>query len=415
MVVADRDVEILRLGARGDGVATGPDGPVYVPFALPGETWRLGEDSEAVRMTDSLDRVAPVCPHFLRCGGCTMQHLALPAYASWKREVVASALTQNGLEVDLSEMRTVPLASRRRAVLTAVVEGGAVRLGFHEARSHDVVDLEVCPVLRPEIVNAFGALRELALLLAKGSQPLRLSVLASEAGLDVDVSGGRDDLGTDVRGRLAALTERADWARLSLDADVVVLRRRPVLSFGGVPVVPPPGVFVQAVREAQEVMQEIVVKAAGRAKHIADLFAGVGTLTLPLAKRGRVSAIDSDAAALGALDVALRESQGLKPVETKVRDLYATPLARKELEAFDCVVFDPPRAGAKAQAEWLAKSRVPVVVAVSCNPSTLARDLRILADGGYTIESVTPVDQFVFSPHVEVVAVARRAAGGRRR
>ena len=131
-----------------------------------------------------------------------MQHLALPVYASWKRDIVAAALAQNGLEVDLSEMRTVPLASRRRAVLTAVVEGGAVRLGFHEARSHDVVDLEVCPVLRPEIVNAFGALRELAVLLAKGSQPLRLSVLASEAGLDVDVSGGREDLGTDVRGQV---------------------------------------------------------------------------------------------------------------------------------------------------------------------------------------------------------------------
>lgn len=415
MVVADGEVEILRLGARGDGVAAGPEGPVYVPFSLPGETWRLGEDGEAVRMTDGPDRVAPVCPHFLRCGGCTMQHLALPVYASWKREIVATALAQHGLDVALSEMRTVPLASRRRAVLTAVVERGDARLGFHEARSHDVVDLDVCPVLRPEIVNAFGALRELAVLLAKGLQPLRLSVLASEAGLDVDVAGARDDLGTDARGRLAELTERADWARLSLDGDVVVLRRRPILSFGGVPVVPPPGVFVQAVREAQEVMQEIVVRAAGRAKHIADLFAGIGTLTLPLAKRGRVSAIDSDAAALGALEVALRESQGLKPVEAKVRDLYATPLARKELEAFDCVVFDPPRAGAKAQAEWLAKSRVPVVVAVSCNPSTLARDLRILADGGYTIESVTPVDQFVFSPHVEVVAVARRAAGGRRR
>jgi 23S rRNA (uracil1939-C5)-methyltransferase len=183
----------------------------------------------------------------------------------------------------------------------------------------------------------------------------------------------------------------------------------PALSIAGMETVPPPGAFVQAVEAAEREMTGIVVEAVAGASLAADLFSGVGTFALPLARTARVLAVDSDAKALSSLEAAARRAQGLRPIETKLRDLLGTPLGPRELEGFDAVVFDPPRAGARAQAERLARSSVPLVVAVSCDPGTLARDLRILVDGGYGLEAVTPIDQFLFSAHVEAVAVLRRA------
>jgi 23S rRNA (uracil1939-C5)-methyltransferase len=186
------------------------------------------------------------------------------------------------------------------------------------------------------------------------------------------------------------------------------MRGGPTLASGGVTIAPPPGVFLQAVPEAEAIMIGYIVAATANAKYVADLFCGIGTFTFPLARGARVLAVDGDRRAVEALDAAAKAAQAIKPVDVKVRDLLREPLARKELEPFDAVVFNPPRAGAKAQAEMLAKSRVPTVVGVSCNPATLARDARILIDGGYALEKVSPIDQFLFSPHVEAVAVFRR-------
>jgi 23S rRNA (uracil1939-C5)-methyltransferase len=231
----------------------------------------------------------------------------------------------------------------------------------------------------------------------------------------VCVDGFDREITIALRSELAMLAEQAGWARLTASGQEIVVRHLPQLVEGDVRVVPPPGAFVQAAGEAERVMQEIATRAATGAKRVLDLFAGIGTLTFPLARAARVLAVDSDRAALEALEAAVRGAQGLKPVEVRQRDLLLEPFARKELEPFDCVVFDPPRAGAKAQAEMIAKSVVPVVVAVSCNPATLARDLRCLVDGGYTIEKVVPVDQFVFSHHVEVIVVLRREKTRKRR
>ncbi|MCB1512731.1 MAG: class I SAM-dependent RNA methyltransferase [Hyphomicrobiaceae bacterium] len=410
-----REVEIVRLGARGDGVASTTEGPVFVPYALPGESWRVAKDAEAERLTDSPERVPPVCPKFGRCGGCAMQHLEPEAYAAWKRGVVVEALRQHGIAADVDPLVAVPPASRRRAVLTAIVERGACALGYHAARSHELVDLAACPVLAPEIVAAFADLRRLAAIQADGAAPLRLTIVATDTGLDVTMDVGRTPLSPADRIRLSELAEAAGWARLNVGIDPVVERRRPQLLFGAAAVVPPPGVFLQAVRAAEHAIRDAVVAGAGRAKRVADLFCGIGTLSFPLAAKARVLAIDSDPAALAALEEAARQAQGLKPIETRRRDLFIEPLARKELEPFDCVVFDPPRAGASAQAEMLAKSKVPRVIAVSCNPATLARDLEILLAGGYALGCVTPIDQFLFAPHVEVVAVLERPTAGRRR
>lgn len=414
-MTAPREIEIARLGARGDGIATTTAGPVFVPYALPGERWRLAEGALPERLSDSADRITPICPQFGRCGGCAMQHLAPAAYAEWKRGIVVEALRQHGIEATVAPLVRVPLASRRRAVLSAIVERGTCTLGYHAARSHDLIDLDACPVLVPEIVAAFSDLRRLAMRLAKGATPLRFTVVATDTGLDIAVDGARELPSPADRIALSNLAGEAGWARLSIGLDPLVERHRPQLVFGGAAVTPPPGVFLQAVRPAEHAIRDTVLSGAAKARNVADLFCGVGTLTFPLAAKARVMAIDSDPAALAALEEAYRQAQGLKPIETRRRDLFIEPLARKELEAFDCVVFDPPRAGASAQAEMLAKSKVPRVVAVSCNPATLARDIEILLAGGYEMSGVTPIDQFLFAPHVEAVAVLERPSSRRRR
>jgi 23S rRNA (uracil1939-C5)-methyltransferase len=401
-------VVVDRIGGRGDGIARLGDRELFVPFALPGEQWCVEDGIVTDRLTDSPDRREGICPHFGICGGCAMQHLEMSAYRSWKRNLVVEAFQRAGLADVVGELAVVPLASRRRAVLTARIHKGGCAIGFHEARSHRVVDMIQCPILDPRILGSMADLRRLAELLAVGPEPVRVTVLATDTGLDVNVEDFATTVSATQRKELATLAEEADWARLTAGGEAVVMRHTPQLSLDGVRVTPPPAGFVQAVGAAEATMQSLAVEAAGRAKNVADLFAGIGTLAIPLARKARVLAVDSDRAALAALDAGLRGAQGLKPVETRLRDLFREPLSRKELEPFDCVVFDPPRAGARAQAEMLAKSKVPVVAAVSCNPSTLARDLKILCDGGYVLERAVPIDQFMFSHHVEVVAVLRR-------
>jgi 23S rRNA (uracil1939-C5)-methyltransferase len=281
------------------------------------------------------------------------------------------------------------------------------------ARDHAVVDVPECRILQPEIVAALPMLQRLSRRLGGNGKTIRLTVLSTLTSLDVTVEGEKLPLTLSTNAELAELANEACWARLTVGGREIVTRNRPELEIGGVRVIPPPGAFVQAVAEAEAIMQDCVVAALGRSRNVADLYAGLGTLTFPIARTAQVLAVDSDAAALAALEQAERHARGLKPIVTRRRDLLREPLARKELEPFDCVVFDPPRAGAKAQAEMLAGSQVPLVVAVSCSPATLARDLAILQDGGFVIERVTPIDQFVFTSHVEAVAIARRP--GRRR
>ena len=402
------ELDIVRLGAQGDGIADSGDGPRYVPFALPGERVRLaGNGMPEVVSPASSDRAAPVCRHFGTCGGCVAQHMSDRLYADWKRSIVIDAFRQHGLQSEIAPLRRMSLGSRRRAVLTAHhATTGSVALGYHRRKSTELVDIEECPILEPAIVARLGALRSIAA--AMPGRDIRLTVLLTHGGLDVSVNHDARRPGPDAIAGLAQIATAHGIARITVNGETVMERAAPTLSFGGVDAVPPPGAFIQAVEAAELEIGRLVLDAVGRSKRVADLFCGVGTLSFPIARLSRVLAVDGDQTAIAALASAARHAQGLKPIETRLRDLFREPLSARELKDFDAVVFDPPRAGAKAQAERLAQSLVPLVVAVSCDPGTLARDLRILVDGGYSIQAVTPIDQFLFSAHVEVVAALRR-------
>lgn len=402
-----REVVIARLGAQGDGIADGEGEPTFVPFALPGERWRLDGDAQIVER--SPDRVEPICRHFTRCGGCTAQHMSAALYASWKTAILRQAFASRGIKPPLESMRRVEARSRRRAFFGVAAKGRQIVIGFREEGQHVLVDLDECPVLDPAIVAALPRLREMAGLLLKGDTSGRLTVTKLDAGLDVDFEVGRKVIGPELAAALAHHAEGAHLVRLSVDGDAIAMRSSPRLTLGGVGVEPPAGIFLQAVPEAERLMTELILAALPRkVKRIADLFCGVGTFTFALARHAEVLAVDGDKRAVECLAYAARHASGLKKVETRVRDLFREPLSRKELEGFDCVVFDPPRAGASAQAGMIAKSKVPVAIAVSCSAATLARDCRTLLDGGYRLSKVTPVDQFLFTPHVEAVAVLTR-------
>jgi 23S rRNA (uracil1939-C5)-methyltransferase len=329
-------------------------------------------------------------------------------YAQWKHAIVDGAFRQRGLAPQVAPLRRVAPASRRRAVLTARrQEGGRVALGYHARRSRRLVAIEECPVLLPDIAARLPALAALAAAVAAGGEA-RLTVLATPGGLDVAVDAGPARVGASAVARLAAIAAENGLARIAVGGETLVERTRPLLAVGEAQAAVPPGAFVQAVAAAEQEMRGLVLAAVGEAGRVADLYCGVGTFALALARRAPVLAVDASAAAIAALGLAARRTGGLAPVETRVRDLAREPLSARELDRFDAVVLDPPRAGAREQAHQLARARVPTAVAVSCDPGTLARDVRILVDGGYALEAVTPIDQFLYSAHVEAVAVLRR-------
>lgn len=409
------ELKITKLGAQADGVAESSGEQIFIPYALPGETVRGEAQGSRARLVDVLSpsphRVEPVCRHFGVCGGCAIQHLARDKYEHWKRGTVAAAFAARGLDVEIGELASVGHGARRRAVFTATRDGREIALGFHAAGTHDVVDLSECAVIDAGIVRLLPALKEFVAPLVPSKGGARVTVLAATNGFDaaIEVEGVGQNLPAGQRARLAAGAAELNLIRFSLNDDPVYQLAVPTVAMGAAHVTPPPGVFLQASAKAETAMARIIVDALPkRAKRAVDLFSGMGAFSFSLAARVKVLAIDSDADAIAALETGKRHAKGLKTIDTKVRDLMREPLSRKELEGFDLAVFDPPRAGAQAQAEMLAKSAVPVVVAVSCNPATLARDARILIDGGYKLRQVTPIDQFIYSPHVEVVAVFRR-------
>lgn len=402
---------ITRLGAQGDGQADLDTGAVFVPYTLAGERVQAVVTGERGDLTQvvmpSPQRIAPPCPHFGKCGGCKLQHFAHEPYLEWKRATVAAAFMARGLDVAIDPVIACK-GPRRRAVLSARQAGKGPLLGFHREGSHELVDLDHCVILHPSIVRALPSVRALIDPLLSRSGEMRVTVTWTLGGLDIALDDVTAKLTPEARARLAATAAGASFSRVSIARDPVYEATAPRLAIGSAEVVVPPGSFMQAVAEMEEEMARLVQAAAGKSKRVVDLFSGFGAFTLRLAQTRRVSAYDSDKAAIAALLHGLRQASGLKPVEAHARDLFREPLSATELKEFDCIVFDPPRAGADAQARMIAKSQVKTVIAVSCNPATLARDARTLADGSYTIECVTPLDQFHYSPHVEAVAVFRR-------
>jgi 23S rRNA (uracil1939-C5)-methyltransferase len=400
---------IDRLGHRGDGIADTSDGPLYVPYVLPGETIEVepvpghADRRHALRVeVESAERIAPICPHFGVCGGCALQHWGTAHYRAWKRDLVVAALAQTGLDARVDDLVDAHGAGRRRAVFHARRNHEVLQVGFAAYRAHHIVPINRCPILAPELSGAIQAAWALAEALLPQRKPLDIQVTASEPGLDVDVRGS-GPLAPEVMAGLAQLAQSHRLARLTRHGELIVQHAKPTLRVGQARVALPPGAFLQATAEGEAALARLVIDHVGDASRVADLFAGVGPFALRLAERARVHAVDSDAAAIAALRQGAT-TPGLKPIETQVRDLFRRPLIAAELTQFDAVVFDPPRQGAQAQARALAESKLPVVVAVSCNPATFARDARLLVDGGYRLIAVTPVDQFRYSAHVEIVA-----------
>jgi 23S rRNA (uracil1939-C5)-methyltransferase len=404
-------VEIVRLGRAGDGIADTERGALYVPITLPGETAQVeprGERGHAIRVVnESPDRIAPICRHFGSCGGCALQHMAGAAYLRWKRQVVADCFQRRGIVVDVEPVVPIRPHSRRRAVFAALKTARGVLLGLHQRGTNRIVPISQCPVLMPAIVNKLDRLREVAKAALRPGKPARIVVLAADNGLDIAVEGagrmGRAELED-----LGGLAGDADIARITIDGAQIFLNRRPEIRAGDLMLFPVPGGFVQAVADAETAIATAMVDHVGETGPIADLFAGIGTFALRLARRAPVTAVEGSADLVSAITAAANATQGLKPVKASKRDLFRNPLAATELNAFGAVVFDPPAAGAKAQAETIAASALSKAVAVSCNPATLARDARILIDGGYRLVRVVPVDQFLFSAEIEVVATFER-------
>jgi 23S rRNA (uracil1939-C5)-methyltransferase len=411
-------VTIHAVGAEGDGIARTPGGPVFVPFTLPAEEVAIARvKSQGTVMSwaaTSPDRVAAKCRHFGpegkggACGGCSLQHWADAPYQAYKRELVIDALKSRNVETDVAAIVPCAPAERRRVTMTGRLTDKGVMLGFMQASSHNIVPVEECPIAHPAIVASLPMVKRLASALAAGSEPFRITIQVTSSGLDLNFT---DLKKPDARKRQAAtdlaMRERG-VARVSLASEILVEPHKPLVEFGGVQVVLPPGSFMQATVRAENAMAELVVGHIGKAKRVSDLFAGCGTFSLRLARSAAVHAVEFEAPALAALDYAARHAQGLKPVSVERRDLYRRPLQPLEMKYTDALVFDPPRAGAEAQCHEIAKSKVARIAAVSCNPVTLARDLEILIAGGYKLKSVVPIDQFLWSSHVEAVALLER-------
>ncbi|WAC27781.1 class I SAM-dependent RNA methyltransferase [Ancylobacter sp. SL191] len=409
---------IHHLGQRGDGVAPTENGSVYVPLALPGEVVEAEVSGDRGKLLSILqpspERVAPVCRHVGQCGGCALQHWEVSKYHDWKRGLVEEALARAGLSTEIKDLIPAHGEGRRRAVFHARSTGGSagrgndiLAVGFAGRRSHAIVAIDACPILAPGLDGALPAAWAVAQILAPLAKPLDIQVTATDTGLDMDVRGS-GPLKPALVARLAEIAGEHRLARLTRHGELVLQREPPMISMGSARVTLPPGSFLQATAAGEETLAGLVLEATKGAARVADLFSGVGTFALRLARKARVSAYEYSEPAIDALNRATRGVSGLKPVTGEVRDLFRRPLYPLELKNFDAVVFDPPRQGAEAQAQQLAQSKVPLVVGVSCDPVSFARDARILTDKGFRLESVTPVDQFLYSAHVELVGVFRR-------
>ena len=408
---------IARMGHQGDGIAETPNGFVFVPGALPGEVISAEVKDGRVEQFDlieaSPDRRPIHSETYAECGVAPLQHWADEPYLAWKRDIVIQTLAREGIETEVEATVAVPQASRRRLALHARSgPGGRVLLGFKARRSWRLVELTDCPVSDPALTAALPALAKVAApFLGHPKSAPTLHVTLTDTGLDVDVTGVEKKSGgltADVTARAIAAAAEAGLARLSLDGDTLVMARQPRITFGRATVPLPPGAFLQAAPAAEAAMVSRAVEAVRGAKKVADLFCGAGTFTFPLAEVASVMAADSSAAAIAALKAGVSTAQGLKTIEAQARDLFRRPLSPYDLKGCEAIVIDPPRAGALEQTQQLPGTKASVVVGVSCNPQTFARDARTLIDGGFRLEKVTPIDQFLWSTHVELVGVFRR-------
>ncbi|WP_380056001.1 class I SAM-dependent RNA methyltransferase [Falsihalocynthiibacter sp. SS001] len=397
-------VTIERLGHLGDGIA---EGPIFVPLTLPGEEVEGevvdGKMSAPRILIPSVERVKPICSHYKACGGCSLMHASDEFVAEWKQGVVKTALDGQGLNAEFRPIHTSPAGSRRRAGLAGKRTKNGAMIGFHTRGTGTLIEVPNCQLLDPALKEIVPALIELTIAGASRKAELSFLVTQSLGGVDVLVKGGKP-LDEPARVELAQIANKHELARLTWEDSVVCEISAPVQVFGSARVNPPGGTFLQATPQGEKALVSAVLDAVSGAKKVVDLFAGCGTFSLPVAEHAEVHAVEGEKEMLKALDHGWRFSTGLKHVSTEARDLFRRPLLPDEFKGFDAIVIDPPRAGAEAQIAEIAKCGVKRIAMVSCNPVTFARDARVLVDAGYVIDWVQVVDQFRWSPHVEVAA-----------
>lgn len=393
-------LQISSLGHKGEGIAQFEDKRVFVPFVLPGETVRATIEGERASVSEILeaspDRIAPFCPYFGSCGGCQLQHLSPELYRAFKTGLVEVPLRQAGIDASVSRFIDASGAGRRRATLHARKDAA----GYMRLRSHELLDIKTCPILVPALARAPDIARAIGAVVGECD----VSFTASDAGIDVAVRNARKGVKGD---KLIALAAKMPVTRLSFEGEMMFQRQVPNIAMGRAQVEIPIGSFLQATTEAEAVLADYVTSAVGKVKLVADLFCGIGPFALRLAEKSPVYAADSDKPATLALDKAARHAKGLKTITSKSRDLFRDPLTRFELN-FDAVVLDPPRAGAMAQIKEIAVSKIAKVVMVACDPASFARDAAILIAAGFAMRDLIAVDQFAYSPHIEIAATFER-------
>jgi 23S rRNA (uracil1939-C5)-methyltransferase len=408
------DLRIEAVGGQGDGVAAGP---VYVPLTLPGEQVRAlvaGDRGELETVESaSPERVAPPCPHFGACGGCALQHWEHRAYLAWKVEQVRRTLARERIEAEFAAPFAARPGTRRRLALHARKgTREAAIVGYKARRSWTLVEIATCPIADPRLVAALPAFRRLAAPLFEHPQSApTLHATVTETGVDIDITGVErksGGLSADARVRIAEIASEADLARVTLAGEILYQARSAIVRFGEARVALSPGAFLQAVPQAEEAMAAFALAGVAGAAHVADLFCGLGTFSFRLAEQARVLAVDGDEAAIAALRAGLGSAPSLKPIVVEARDLFRRPVVAADINNWAAAVYAPPRAGAELQAAELARSGVARVVGVSCNPATFARDAAILIAGGFRLDRVLPVDQFLWSPHLELVGAFSR-------
>jgi 23S rRNA (uracil1939-C5)-methyltransferase len=392
--------KVESLGTKGDGLVRAGDLVLAVPKVLAGEDIDLAMGKLNRVVTASPERIAPFCKHYDRCGGCKFQHWQLEKYQEWKRTLLIDALAAKGLKPDIGAIVDAHGEGRRRVSLHVREIDGVWVAGFMEQKSHDLIAIDQCPILVPALNNAMPLASAFGLPMGACD----VAITAADTGLDVAVKAERKA----VPRRMEILTDivrRHGIQRLTINGEIFVASSAPMIQIGKATVGLPVTSFLQATQRGEDTLAALVLEHVKSAKYVADLFCGIGPFALRIAEKARVYAADNDRLAIANLQVAVKNTQGLKPLKAEARELFREPLTPLELNFFDAVVVDPPRAGAEAQARSLARSKVRRVVLVSCDVMTFARDAAILVAGGYRFKSVTPVDQFKWTGHLEMVGV----------
>ncbi len=405
---------IEEMGARGHGIAKGGDGPIYVPLTLPGEQIEAeitGDRAEALAIrAASPERIAAQCPVFGACGGCQVQHWAQQPYLAWKESMVVAAMAKRGLAAAIEPIIPAWGEGRRRAAFHAARAGRAISFGFMRRDGTGIEPIPDCPLLSASLQSKIPALKDLAAVLVPEKGELVLQCLETQTGLDINVRGAGQAPVTGARlARTTSAVLAADIARLAFEGEVFLAPQQPMIQIGPARLTPPPGAFVQATVAGEVQIARLVLEAMAGAGRLADLFCGLGTFALRLAAQDEVLAVEGDAPML----LALREGADgalarLRAITILRRDLLRNPLSALELKRIDAVVLDPPRSGARQQTEQIVASKVSRVASVSCDVTTFARDAKVLIDGGFRLTRLTPVDQFRWSPHVELVGAFER-------